>query len=59
MGYIVVTRNPRTKTLIVITDFDGEEVAEFDHKDRATEAADGTTVCKAWGYQIVEIDIHG
>lgn len=55
MSYIVVTRNPGTKKLIGITDFDDGEIAEFETEESASEAAANTTICKAWGYQIVEI----
>lgn len=59
MGYLIVTRNPRTKQAIAIMDGTSEydeRLAEFDTEEAANEAAANTTVCKAWGYQIVEID---
>lgn len=59
MGYIVVSRSPRTNRLIVVTDGaeDSTEdvVAEFATEEEAKERADKVTCCKAWGYEIVEV----
>jgi uncharacterized protein GlcG (DUF336 family) len=56
MGYIVTTRNPRSGKLVVIVENDEGDVSEFKTEDEANAAAAETTVCKAWGYQLVEID---
>lgn len=55
MGYIIYTRNPTSKRLIVITEDDehgNERIAEFDTDELAEDAAQNTTICKAWGYWI-------
>ena len=59
MPYILITRNPRTKTIVAIVN--GEEdsawsIAEFGTEQEAIDAAADTTITKAWGYQVVEID---
>jgi hypothetical protein len=59
VGYVLITRNPRTKQAIAIVEGENgydEHIAEFETEDKAIEAAHNTTACKAWGYQIVEID---
>lgn len=59
MGFVIITRNPRSKKALAITEgtneFD-EHMSEFETEDKAIEAAESTTACRAWGYQIVEID---
>lgn len=55
-SYILLVRNPQTKKLIPITTDDGETIAEFDSEHSAFDAADNTTVCKVWGYEVVEVD---
>lgn len=54
-NYILATRNPFTKRLVLVTEDDGENVAEFESEQEAMDAADNTTICKAWGYELVEI----
>lgn len=56
MGYIVVTRNPKNRKLIVVRDTDTEDPEEFETEDAAATAADGMMVCRAWGYQVLEIE---
>lgn len=56
MGYILLTRNPKNDRLIAIADDDHGNLAEFGTEIEASDAAHSTTVCKAWGYQIVEVD---
>ena len=56
MGFVLFTRNPGNQKLIVITD-DGGEVAEFDNADAAMDVADNTTVCQAWGYGLIEVQV--
>lgn len=55
MSFILVTRNRTTSALIVIVEDDGK-IAEFDTREDAEDAARETTVCIAWGHQVVEID---
>ena len=55
MGYILVTRNPRTQKLIVITGEDDETAAEFETESDANAVALAVPVCTAWGYQAIEI----
>jgi hypothetical protein len=56
MGYVLITRNPSNKKLVAIVDNDGDAIAEFSTEDAATEAAHNTTLCKAWGYEIIHVD---
>lgn len=59
MGYIIVTRNPRNNQVVAIVDGKNdldENVAEFKTEAEADAAANNTTACKAWGYQIIEVD---
>jgi hypothetical protein len=52
--FIIATRNPRTHRLVVINN-DDENVAEFSCESAAIHAAENTTICKAWGYEIIEV----
>jgi hypothetical protein len=56
MNYIIVTRNPTTKKLAIITDGESDVPAEFEDEREAMDAADETPICKAWGYEILEVD---
>jgi hypothetical protein len=53
MSFVILTRNPRTRQLIAITGED--EIAEFKTEEEAAEAAANTTICKAWGYDVIEV----
>lgn len=55
MGYIIVSRNPRTKRLIVVTGEDAETVAEFETESEANAVAMAVPVCEAWGFEAVEV----
>jgi hypothetical protein len=55
MSYVIVTRNPSNGKLIPITEGEGDDVAEFETEGQALAAAANTTVCMAWGYQIVDV----
>lgn len=55
MGYVILTRNPRNKKVVAITDDDQHHLAEFETYDDAEKAARNTTVCRAWGYDIAEV----
>lgn len=57
MGFVILTRNPTSRKLIAIIDSDDEyAVAEFKTESDAIKAAHNTTVCKAWGYKILEVE---
>lgn len=59
MEYIIVARNPSNRKLIAILDFPGthrECVAEYSSEDAAYEAAKEIPICRAWSYEIVEVD---
>jgi hypothetical protein len=51
-----LTKNPGSGGVVVITDDDGE-IKVFDTQDEAEELAQMQTMCVAWGYQIVELDL--
>jgi hypothetical protein len=55
MGYIIVSRNPRGKKIIAVTDDDGN-VAEFGSEEDADQAAANTTMCIGWGYEILKVE---
>lgn len=55
MSYIIVSRNPRANKLVIVTDGDDDVPAEFKTEEEAIEAAHNTTICKAWSYQILEV----
>ncbi len=56
MSCIVLTKNPGTDGVIAITDEDGE-IKVFDTCDEAEDMAQMQTMCVAWGYQIVELEL--
>lgn len=56
MTYILVSRNPRTGKLVIVTDGEDNVPAEFQDFEDAVDAAGDTTICKAWGYDVVEIE---
>ena len=55
MGFILVSRNPRTKLLVVITEDDNDAPAEFETESEANAVAMAVPVCEAWGYQVLEV----
>ena len=55
ISYIIATRNPTNKKLIIIENDDGD-VVEFSTEDEAFEASKKTTVCKAWGAEILPLE---
>lgn len=55
MSYVILTRNPRTRELIAIVGSDDDGIAEFRTEKEAAETAAKTTVCKAWGYDVIEV----
>jgi len=54
VSYIIVTRNPRSKKLIVIVDDDGGP-CEYPTEQTALYDARRINMCKAWGAEIVPI----
>lgn len=57
MGYVIIIRNPSNKKLLAVTEEDGDAVAEFSSESEANDAAHETTVCRAWGFEVVEIGL--
>lgn len=55
MGFILVTRNPSTKSLVVITEENSEAPAEFETESDANAVAMAVPVCEAWGFQAIEV----
>jgi hypothetical protein len=53
-SYIIAIRNPRTNKLVLVTN-DDETVCEFESERDAMIAADNTSICKAWGYEVIEV----
>lgn len=64
VSYIIVTRNPTSKRLIVIEDNDMDDmessgtrcISEFDTEEKALKAAGSIRACCAWGAEIVPVD---
>lgn len=55
MSFVILTRNPRTGQLIAIARSDDDEIAEFKTEREAVDAAAETTLCRAWGYDVIEV----
>lgn len=59
MSYIIVTRNPSNKHLLVINNGSDDEgvdfVLEFQSEGDARLTANNVPCCEAWGYEIVEV----
>jgi hypothetical protein len=56
MGWIITTRNPKTKKLVIITDGDeADDFAEFSTEGEANAVAMAVPLCEAWGYNAVEV----
>lgn len=57
--WIVATRNPRTRRIVIMhegkRDDDFDEIAEYPTEEAARQAAERTTVCRAWGYETLEV----
>lgn len=60
MTYIIVIRNPNNKRLFVISDgdVDGDNppAMEYETHEAAIEGADKVPICRAWEFDIVEVD---
>lgn len=58
MGWIVVTRNPRSQKLVILTFGDElDDFAEFSTEGDANAIATTSPLCAAWGYEAVEITL--
>lgn len=59
MSYILVTRNPRSKRLVIITDDPGTDIpTEFKTHVEAEACAAGQKICTAWGYEVLEVKLE-
>jgi len=56
MNYIIVTRNPNGKGVLAIMGED-DSVMQFETREAAEETASNQVLCRAWGYQIVELEV--
>jgi len=59
ISYIIVTRNPTSKKLIVIEDgtvTGSSSIAEFSTEEKAYEVAYFSSICRAWGCEIIPVD---
>lgn len=61
MSCIIIVRNPQNQKLIAIENGEtagaGDVLAEWDTEDEAHEAAKTIPVCRAWGYDVLELNI--
>lgn len=58
MSFIILTRNPKTRRLLIITDESGSDAPkEFETEDAAIDTAITIKACAAWGFKIAEV--HG
>jgi hypothetical protein len=58
MSYIIITREPYTKTLqLIFADEDCEKVKEFPTRKKAENFAQKHLSCKLWLFEIVEVTI--
>ncbi len=58
-NFIILVRNPQNGAVLTINDWadDLEFVAQFEDEEAANKAAQDQPLCKAWGYQLVELEI--
>lgn len=57
MSYIIVTRLPTGELVGIKDGIDNSDcLAEFDTQAEADAAADDTMICRAYGYDLIEID---
>jgi len=57
MGWIIVTRNPRSQKLVVIHNDNYDDVLEFGTESEANAVAMTIPVCEAWGFEAIEIPL--
>ncbi len=56
MSYIITTRNPATRKLVIICDLDNaDQPAEYESIKAAAAVAADIPICKAWGFDVIEI----
>jgi hypothetical protein len=55
LRYIVLIRNPSNKALDVIMAADEDRIVEFETEDAAEQWAAESKICRAWGYQVVQV----
>ncbi len=55
MNYIILVRNPHNKRVLCIADDDAPTM--FDTEEEAEDCAKDQALCRAFGYQIVELEI--
>lgn len=61
--FIITTRNPGTRKLVIIKNgspegderFDEDDPAEFETEDEAHAVAGEHTLLQAWGYDVIEV----
>lgn len=57
MGWIIATRNPTNRKLVIIHDGnEPDEIAEFETEGDAHMAAAEIPMCRAWDWTIVEVN---
>ncbi len=58
MGWIIISRNPRTQKLIAITSSEErDDIAEFGTESEAKAVAMAVPLCEAWGFEAVEVSL--
>jgi hypothetical protein len=61
--YIIVTRNPTSKRLVVIEEAadtgDCAVISEFDTEDEAYLHAEAIPICRAWGAEVLPVGEMG
>lgn len=61
MSYIVLTRDPMSRKLLILRHGQGDDgrndLHEFDSEVAAHSLA-LRTVCKEWGYEVVRVDVQ-
>jgi len=55
MTFIVVSRNPRTKKLVVLKEGEEDHPLEFHTREGAETFADRFQIFRAWGYEVIEV----
>jgi len=58
MSFIIAVRNPSNKKILIIEegDSDSSNIAEFPTEIAASDATVNISICRSWGYQIIEVD---
>jgi hypothetical protein len=56
--FIIVTRNPHSnKLLTIVEESCTDEPQEFEHEGDANQVAEGVGCCRAWGYEVLELNL--